>query len=170
MKRLKIFPGIITLIFFLGTSTGLAGSEPDHHGLHKMESDLPKVSSTKRMTLKLTPAAQEGLKLTMREHLEAIDAIVGALAQENFVRVAALANEELGFPKHHVAMQREEGATFPAAYHELAMAHHKSAEDLAAVIPSKDFKKILFRLEQTIHACVKCHQLFRLQDSNAGVP
>jgi len=170
MKRLKTLPEIITLIVFLGTSVGLASSDLDHHGAHKIKPDLPKVSSTKRMALKLTPAAQEGLKLTMREHLEAIEAIVGALAQENFARATTLATEELGFHKHHVAMQREEGATFPAAYHELAMAHHKAAEDLGAVIPSKDFKKILPRLEQTIHVCVKCHQLFRLQDSNTDVP
>jgi hypothetical protein len=100
----------------------------------------------------------------MREHLEAIDAILAALAREDFPRAATLANEELGFPKHHVAMQREEGATFPAAYHELAMAHHKAAEGLGAVIPTKDLKQILPHLEQTIHACVKCHQVFRLKD------
>lgn len=170
MKRLKAVPEIITLIFSLCTSTSLASSEPDHHGAYKVDPDLPKISSTTRMALDLPPAAQEGLKLTMREHLEAIDAIVGALAREDFAKAATLANEELGFSKHHVAMQREEGATFPAAYHELAMAHHKAAEDLGAVIPSKDFKKILPRLEQTIHACVKCHQLFRLQDSKTGVP
>jgi len=116
------------------------------------------------MALNLPPSAQEGLKLTMREHLETIDGIVAALAREDFAKAATLANEELGFPKHHVAMQREEGATFPPVYHELAMAHHSAAEGLGAVIPTKDLKQILPQLEQTIHACVKCHQTFRLHD------
>jgi hypothetical protein len=116
------------------------------------------------MALNLPPAAQEGLKLTMREHLEAIDAIVAALAREDFAKAAILANEELGFPKHHMAMQREEGATFPSAYRELAMAHHSAAEALGAVIPTKDLKQILPHLEQTLHACVKCHQVFRLKE------
>jgi hypothetical protein len=164
MKRVKAGAEMATLIFLLCSSAGFASAETDPHGTHKMEPDMPKVSSTKRMALNLPPAAQEGLKLTMREHLEAIDAIVGALAREDFAKAATLANEELGFPKHHVAMQREGGAIFPSAYHELAMAHHKAAEDLGAVIPTKDLKQILPHLEQTIHACVKCHQVFRLKD------
>lgn len=164
MKRVKAVTGMVTIIFLVCSSADLSRAETGHHGTHKTELDMPKTSSTKRMALNLPPAAQEGLKLTMREHLEAIDAIVAALAREDFAKAAILANEKLGFPKHHIAMQREEGATFPSAYHELAMAHHKAAEDLGAVILTKDLKQILPHLEQTIHACVKCHQVFRLKD------
>lgn len=164
MKREKAVVGMVTLILLICSGSGLSSAETDHHGTHKGESGTPKTSSTKRMALNLPPAAQEGLRLTMREHLEAIEAIVAALAREDFTRAATLANEELGFPKHHVAMQREEGASFPATYHELAMAHHQAAEDLGAVIPTKDLNRILPNLAQTIHACVKCHQVFRLQD------
>jgi hypothetical protein len=164
MKWVKAMAGMVMIIFLLCSSAGLSSAETDHHATHQAEPDIPKVSSTKRMALNLPQAAQEGLKLTMREHLEAIDAIVAALVREDFAKAAILANEELGFPKHHMAMQREEGATFPSAYHELAMAHHKAAEDLGAVIPTKDLKQILPHLEQTLHACVKCHQVFRLKE------
>jgi hypothetical protein len=112
--------------------------------------------------LGLGPAAEAGLKLTMREHLEAIRDIVAALGRENFGPAAKVAREELGFPKHHQAMQREAGATFPPKYHELAMAHHQEAEDLAKVIPSKDLKTILPQLERTIGACVSCHRAYKL--------
>jgi len=61
-------------------------------------------------------------------------------------------------------MQREEAATFPPAYHDLAMAHHQAAEELHAVIPIKNFTPILSHPEQTINACVDCHRMFRLQD------
>jgi hypothetical protein len=159
---MKIKFYILVIILLLSAAHSSAGN--DHHNTHKTESNGPKVPSTKRIALNLHPAAQEGLRLTMREHLEAIEAIVAALAREDFTRAATLANEELGFPKHHVAMQREEGDTFPAAYHELAMAHHKAAEDLGAVIPTNDLTQILPHLEQTIHACVECHRVFRLQD------
>lgn len=152
------------LVLVLLLSVARSSAEMDHHATHQAKPDAPKASLTKRTVLNLPPAAQEGLKLTMREHLEAIEAIVAALAGENFARASTLANEELGFPKHHVAMQREEGATFPPAYHELAMAHHSAAEALGEVILTKDLKQILPQLEQTIHACVKCHQTFRLQD------
>jgi len=161
LKRMKVGVGM-AILFMLGMSVSLSSAETDHHAMHKAEPNLPKVPLMNRMALDLPPAAQEGLKLTMREHLEAIDAIVSALAREDFSKAATLAIVELGFAKHHVAMQREQSATFPPAYHELAMAHHQAAEALGAVIPTKDLKQILPHLEQTIHACVKCHQAFRL--------
>lgn len=152
------------IVFMLCVSVDFSSAESDHHATHKADSGIPELPLKKRMALNLSAAAQEGLKLTMREHLEAIDAIVEALAREDFAKAAILANEELGFPKHHVAMQREQGAIFPAAYHELAMAHHQAAEALGREIPTKDLKQILPQLQQTIHACVKCHQVFRLQE------
>jgi hypothetical protein len=115
-----------------------------------------------RVALDLSEQASAGMKLTMREHLEAIRDIVAALGQQDFEQAAKVAHDELGFPKHHEAMKREAGATFPPKYHELAMAHHQAAEDLAKVIPSKDLKTILPQLEQTIGACVSCHRVYKL--------
>jgi hypothetical protein len=77
------------------------------------------------VVLGIGPAAVDGLKLTMREHLEAIHDIVAALGQQDFELAAKLAHEELSFPKHYLVMQREPGTTFPSKYHEPAMAHHQ---------------------------------------------
>ena len=115
-----------------------------------------------RATLSLCQVAEAGLKLTMREHLEAIRDIVAALGRQDFEHAAKVAHDELGFPKHHEAMKREAGATFPSKYQELALAHHQAAEDLAKVIHSKNFKTILQQLEQTIGSCVSCHQAYKL--------
>jgi hypothetical protein len=114
------------------------------------------------MALGLSQSAEAGMKQTMREHLEALQAIVSGLGRQDFERAAKIAHEQLGFPKHHQAMQREVGATFPPKYHELAMAHHQEAEELAKMIPSKDIKAILPQLEKTIGACVACHRAYRL--------
>lgn len=115
-----------------------------------------------RQALRLDASAEAGLQLTMREHLEAIRDIVAAIGRQEFERAAVLAHEELGFTKHHQAMVREAGATFPPKYHDLAMAHHQEAEDLAELLPSKDLKAILPQLEKTIGACVTCHRAFKL--------
>lgn len=114
------------------------------------------------MPLGLTPSSEVGLKLTMREHLEAIRDIVAALGKQDFTQAATVTHEELGFPKHHQAIERETGSTFPPKYHELAMAHHQEAEDLARVIPTKDLSMILPTLEKTIGACVACHRVYKL--------
>lgn len=133
------------------------------HGHPANKEEAPTGSrQDERVALDLSEQASVGMKLTMREHLEAIHDIVAALGRQDFERAAKVAHEELGFPKHHEAMKREVGATFPPKYHELAMAHHQEAEDLAKVISSKDFKTILPQLERTIGACVSCHQAYKL--------
>jgi hypothetical protein len=99
----------------------------------------------------------------MQEHLQAIQTIVAALAQERYEQASAIAHKELGFPKHHQVMQREVGAPFPKKYQELAIAHHQAGEDLANVILTREMKPILRQLDRTINACVECHQAYRLE-------
>ena len=120
------------------------------------------IQKDERVALGLSQSAEAGLRLTMREHVEALQAIVAGLGRQEFDRAAKVAHEELGFPKHHQAMEREAGATFPPKYHELAIAHHQEAEDLAKVIPTKDLKAILPALERTIGARVSCHRAYKL--------
>lgn len=133
------------------------------HGHPANKEEAPTGSrQDERVALDLSEQASAAMKLTMREHLEAIRDIVAALGRQDFERATKVAHDELGFPKHHQAMQREGGAMFPPKYHQLAMAHHQAAEDLAKVIPLKDLKTILPQLEKTIGACTSCHQAFRL--------
>lgn len=157
--------GIVSIIGGLAALVSLSVvSEAQDHQEHSIAKGGVPVESHRdeRAVLDLGPAAESGLKMTMREHLEAIRDIVAALGRQDFERAAKVAHDELGFPKHHEAMKREAGTTFPPKYHELAMAHHQEAEDLAQAIPSKDLKTILPQLERTIGACISCHQAYKL--------
>lgn len=165
MSRLNVPLTIITVGLGLATLLSLAVVvEAQHEHGHPVNKEGAPTGSRQdeRVTLDLSEQASVGMKLTMREHLEAIRDIVATLGQQDFEQAAKVAHEELGFLKHHQAMQREGGATFPPKYHELAMAHHQAAEDLAKVIPSKDLKTILPQLERAIGACVSCHQAYKL--------
>jgi hypothetical protein len=143
-----------------------ADAQHDHGHPTVKEGAAADIQPDERVALGLSRSAEAGLKLTMREHLDALHAIMAALSRQDFEQAAKVAHEELGFPKHHQAMQREVGATFPPKYHELAMAHHQEAEGLAKVIPTKDLKAILPALERTIGACVACHRVYRLDRTN----
>ena len=158
-------------IVILSIGLGLVGllsltavGEAQHEQGHTMIKEGAPADShqDERVALGLGAVAEAGLKLTMREHLESLQAIVAGLGRQEFEQAAKVAHEELGFPKHHQAMQREGGATFPPKYHDLAMAHHQEAENLAKVLPSKDLKTILPQLERTIGACVSCHRAYKL--------
>lgn len=142
------------------TSTGIAAA-PEHR--HPAGNGATKAAtSDNRVTLNLNPTAQEGLKLTMREHLAALQEIVASLAHEDYKQAAAVAHRDLGFPKHHQAIQREQSAVFPEKYQELAMTHHQAAEDLAAAISTKKMNLILNKLGRAMEVCVGCHQSYRL--------
>jgi hypothetical protein len=159
MKSMVIAAAGLVAILSLAVLAG-AQHAHDHAGVNGQPS-LER-HRDERLPLGLNPAAEAGLKLTMREHLETIREIVAALGRQDFEQAASVAHEELGFPKHHQAMAREAGATFPPKYHELAMAHHQEAEDLAKVLVSKNLAAILPQLEKTIGACVACHRAYRL--------
>jgi hypothetical protein len=161
MNRITIVSVGLGLVGLLSLTA--VGQAQHDHGHSMIKEGTPGDSHPdERVALGLSPTAEAGMKLTMREHLEAIRDIVAALSRQEFEAAAKVAHEELGFPKHHQAMQREGGATFPPKYHELAMAHHQEAEDLAKVIPSKDLKTILPKLEKTIGVCVSCHRAYKL--------
>jgi len=136
---------------------------PHQHDHREAQNRAPAEShKDERVALGLDPSMEAALKLTMREHLEAIREIVGALGRQEFEKAASIAHQELGFPKHHQAMELEARATFPPRYHELAIAHHEEAETLANEIPSMDVQRILPQLEKTIGACVSCHRAYKL--------
>lgn len=161
MNRVVILSMVGGLTALLSTAVVSQAQHQYEH--HVAESGAPGESQEdERVALTIGAGAKAGLMLTMREHLEAINSIVAALGRQDFEKAAKVAREELGFSKHHQAMKREAGATFPSKYHELAMAHHQAAEDLAKAIPSKDFPMILVQLEKTMSACVACHRAYKL--------
>jgi len=159
MKRIEwlvmaIVPAVVVIL-------GTARAQPGQPSLSGRSGDFS-AASDPRLSLDLEPAAQEILKQTMREHLQALHDIVAALAQQNYEKESAVAHEELGFPKHHQIMQREQGMVFPKKYHELAIAHHQAAEELAEAIQTKEMKRILQKMDETIGACLECHRAYKL--------
>lgn len=161
MNRITIMSVGLGLALLLSLAV-VVDAQHEHGHPTAREEPSAVIQPDERVALGLSRSAEAGLKLTMREHLEALQAIVAGLGRQEFEQAARVAHEELGFPKHHQAMQREGGSAFPPKYDELAMAHHQRAEDLAKMIPSKDLKTILPQLEKTIGACVACHQAYRL--------
>jgi hypothetical protein len=152
----------IGLIAFIITTTLTAGALPTATKAVAQESPLQSEVSDSRARLDLKPAQKEAIKTTMREHLAALESIVAALARQDYEQAAAVAHSELGFPKHHEAMQREQGAVLPKKYQELAMEHHQAAEDLAEAISKKEMASILQHLSKTIQACTACHKAYKL--------
>lgn len=133
-------------------ASGINGVTPVH---------LPDV----RTPVQLDADARQEHRAVMLQHLETVQAIVAALADEDYRLAQGLTETHLGFFMHRHAMARQQPENFPPAYHDLAMAHHEAAEKLADVMPSRDLKQILPEFNKLLKACVACHLEYKLRSS-----
>jgi len=118
-----------------------------------------------RESVALSPQAAVAHRAVMLQHLESVQQIVAALGREDFETARQITESHLGFFMHREAMQRQQPADFPPAYHDLAMAHHQAAEELAGVMPSHDLKRILPKLDGVLKACMACHLAYRVKET-----
>jgi hypothetical protein len=113
----------------------------------------------------LSSSAGKEHRAVMLQHLETIQVIVNALVEEDYELARGLTEAHLGFFRHRQAMAHQEPEKFPAAYHDLAIAHHEAAEELARTIPTKDLKRILPPLNNVLKACVACHLEYKVREN-----
>ncbi len=139
-----------------------AGCSPVEH--REDERPNPYLTSDTRQPIALSPGAGKEHRAVMLQHLETIQVIVNALAEEEYELAKGLTESHLGFFMHRQAMAHQQPEQFPPAYHDLAIAHHAAAEELANVIPTHDLKQILPRLNNVLKACVACHLEFKIKD------
>lgn len=136
------------------------------HGAESHRRDPPPVHLPDvRTPVSLDAEAHQEHRALMLQHLETVQAIVAALAEEDYRLAQGLTEMHLGFFMHRHAMARQQPENFPPAYHDLAMAHHEAAEKLADAMPSHDLKKILPQLNNVLKACVACHLEYKLRSS-----
>lgn len=153
----KVFIMALFLIVMAGCSSHA------HHPSTRVSLSQEEMSTSTNslISLGLDLDAQKALNAVMREHLNAIQQIVEALGKDDFQRAQEITENQLGMAKHRDAMRRQMPRNFPPEYHDLAMAHHHAAEDLATVIPSQNLQRILPLLGRTLAACTACHRVYK---------
>jgi hypothetical protein len=133
---------------------------------HEEQRPNPYLTSDTRYPIPLSASAGKEHRAVMLQHLETIQVIVNALVEEDYELAKGLTESHLGFFMHRQAMAQQQPEKFPAAYHDLAMAHHEAAEELARVIPTKDLKQILPPFNNLLKACVACHLEYKVRDAS----
>ena len=142
----------------------LAGCTKGEHRQGEQRSH-PILTSDVRQPIPLSPAAGTEHRAVMLQHLETLQVIVNALVEEDYELAKGLTESHLGFFMHRQAMAHQQPESFPPAYHDLAMAHHAAAEELARMMPTKDLKQILPQFNNVLKACVACHLEYKLRNS-----
>jgi len=138
-------------------------TEVEHR--HGGQPPNPYLTSDTRHPIPLSPSAGKEHRAVMLQHLETIQVIMNALVEEDYELAKGLTESHLGFFMHRQAMAHQQPENFPPAYHDLAMAHHEAAEELARIIPTKDLKQILPQFNNVLKACVACHLEYKLRTS-----
>ena len=149
--------GVLCLLLAVGCT------KIDHR--HGEQRSHPILTSDVRQPLPLSPAAGTEHRAVMLQHLETLQVIMNALVEEDYELAKGLTETHLGFFMHRQAMASQQPENFPPAYHDLAMAHHAAAEELARIIPTKDLKQILPQFNNVLKACVACHLEYKLRSS-----
>ena len=155
--------GIVTLgALCLVLSSGCSKAYP----FHGEQRPNPYFTSDTRHPIPLSLPAGKEHRAVMLQHLESIQVIVNALVEEDYELAKGLTESHLGFFMHRQAMAQQQPENFPPAYHDLAMAHHAAAEELARIIPTKDLKQILPKFNNVLKACVACHLEFKVREQS----
>jgi len=112
----------------------------------------------KRISLDLPPHMKTHQLMNMRSHVEAVQTIIGLMADGNFDEASRVAHSRLGLTEE---MKRMCSMFQNKDFRTLGFQFHKSADHLAEVLKTKDMKKSLDALHDTMGYCVSCHATFR---------
>ncbi|MGH7147666.1 MAG: cytochrome c, partial [Nitrospiraceae bacterium] len=157
-------------------SAGCTKVEP-HHGEQRSN---PYITSDTRHPIPLSSPSGKEHRAVMLQHLETIQVIMNALVAEDYELAKGLTESHLSFFMHRHLVSpaqpqarqdapipgAQQAENFPPAYHDLAMAHHEAAEELARIIPTKDLKQILPQFNNVLKACVACHLEFKVREQS----
>jgi hypothetical protein len=133
---------------------------------HDEQPSIPYLTSDSRHPIPLSPSAGKEHRAVMLQHLETMQVIMNALVEEDYELARGLTELHLGFFMHRLAKASQPPDNFPPAYQELATAHNAAAEELARIIPTKDMKQILPKLNNILKACVACHLEFTVREQS----
>ena len=178
-RQIRVPAHMALVMFGVLVTGGVVGcAERGHH--HERARPNPYVEADTRHPIPLPPLAGQEHRAVMLQHLETLQVIVNALVEEDYELAEGLTETHLGFFMHRQPFSpaqpqarqdapfpgaSQQPENFPPAYHDLAMAHHAAAEELAKIIPTKDLKQILPQFNSVLKACVACHLEYKLRSS-----
>lgn len=115
-----------------------------------------------RRNLPIAAEAGKDHRAVMLKHLETVQAIVAALAEEDYERAKGLTEVHQSFFALRHSWPKTQGERPRPSYGDLAKAHYESAEALAQAIPSRDHRQILPKLNDLLKTCVACHLEYKV--------
>ena len=143
------------ILFFAGLTTNSSAEDKAHTMDHKMSMHS---MEDKRTSLGLCPMMKKHQLKNMRAHVEAVQSILGLLAESSFLEASKIAYSKLGLTER---MEKMCNNFKNESFRNLGLVFHKSGDALGDVLQTKDRTKSLQALHTTMGYCVQCHATFR---------
>ncbi len=120
-----------------------------------------------RQFVEMPVEALAALRAEMIDFQGALNAIIGALAEQQFDQAADIAEKQIGMSamgRHRSSPPNARPGMFmPNDMHGIARSMHGSASEFAKVAKTGDTAKALGALQVVTGACVACHRSYRTQ-------
>jgi cytochrome c556 len=95
----------------------------------------------------------------MREHLRAVQQIVGAVGAKDFDAISRAATT-IGYSEQMGQMCNHMGAGAPG-FTEQALRFHHTADKISEAARGRDMPGVLSALNETLTTCTGCHSVFK---------
>lgn len=112
-----------------------------------------------RVPVPLLPMMANHQKQTMRDHLHAVQEIVGAVGAGDFDAIARAA-ATIGYSEQMGQMCNHMGAGAPG-FTEQALRFHHTADKISEAARKRDMPGVLSALGDTLATCTGCHATFK---------
>jgi len=155
MKKILMFVGILLLA---GTTFNSFAKDKDHTMEHRMHHQKMHSKNDGRISLGLSPAMKQHQLSNMRSHVEAVQSIVGLLAEGSFEKASHIAHSKLGLTEE---MKKMCNMFENESFRNLGLAFHESGDALGEALQTRDMTESLRVLNTTMGYCVQCHAALR---------
>jgi len=125
---------------------------------HNMMMHNMKMAPDNRISLNVSPQkAQHQLK-NMRNHVKAVQEIIGYLSHDEYDKASEVASKKLGLTDEMKIMCSSFGNE---EFEKLGMTFHNNADKMSEIFRTKNKNKSLEALALTMNSCVNCHAIFK---------
>jgi cytochrome c556 len=150
-----MFKSILSLVFV--ATLGFGAEAMPMHKMNMPQMDMNPDDERQSLGIKGTMQGIHQLS-NMREHLAAVSEIVQLMNSGKYDEASKIASEKLGLTLEKNTMC---GSFNNKSFEEMGVRFHKSADDLAQTLKTKDQKKSMVALEKVLNGCVMCHSTFK---------
>jgi len=152
MKKHFIIFGMLSL---LGVSFNAVANSPNGDGMHMK---IRKGTHDGRIALGNSLEMNQHQLANMRDHVQAVQSIIGFLSEGKFDEASKTAHSKLGLTPD---MKKMCNNTNNAEFKQLGLSFHKSGDELGDVLKTKNMQESLGALQTTMSYCVQCHATYR---------